>query len=76
MKIVFLFILLASTLCFANDSKYIMVRHLKGQAQLEKSLSSSLNRTVLKFLASLPEYQLMMNPNSPPEKNDTKYFCC
>jgi hypothetical protein len=74
MKIVLFFILLSSTLCLGNDNKYIMVRHLKGQAQLEKDLSSSLNRTVLKFLASLPEYQLMMNPTSPPEKTTLNIF--
>lgn len=74
MKIFFISILIASTFCFANDSKYIMVRHLKGHAQLDKSLSSSLNRTILKFLASLPEYQLMMNPNSPPEKTTLNIF--
>ena len=51
-----------------------MVRHLKGQGLLEKSLSSSMNRTILKFLASLPDYQLMMNPNSPPEKTTLNIF--
>ena len=74
MKLILFLIFIASSFSFANNSKYIMVRHLKGQGLLEKSLSSSMNRTILKFLASLPDYQLMMNPNSPPEKTTLNIF--
>jgi hypothetical protein len=51
-----------------SDKKFIMIRQFKGQEQLSRSLSSSLNRTVLKYLASLPGYELLLNSSSPPNQ--------
>jgi hypothetical protein len=51
-----------------DEKKYIMIRKFKGQDQLGQSLSSSLNRTVIKYLASLPGYELLLNSSSPPEQ--------
>ncbi len=48
------------------EKKFIMIRQFKGQDQLSRSLSSSLNKTVVKYLASLPGYQLLLNNSSPP----------
>lgn len=48
------------------EKKFIMIRQFKGQDQLTRPLSSSLNKTVVKYLASLPGYQLLLNNSSPP----------
>ncbi len=50
------------------EKKFILIRQFKGQEQLSRSLSGSLNKTVLKYLASLPGYELLLNNSSPPEQ--------
>jgi hypothetical protein len=67
--ILFLTMMVFSFLSHAQvlaEKKFIMIRQFKGQDQLSRTLSSSLNKTVVKYLASLPGYQLLLNSSSPP----------
>jgi hypothetical protein len=49
-----------------DDIKFIMIRQFKGQDQLGQSLSSALNKTVMKYLASRKGYELLLNSSAPP----------
>lgn len=57
-----------------EDIKFIMIRQFKGQDQLGRSLSSALNKTVMKYLASLKGYELLLNSSSPPEQTTMNIF--
>lgn len=70
-KIFVLICILFSPLAFGqknSEKKYIIIRQFKGQDQISRQLSTSLNKTVLKFLASLPDYELLFNSAAPPEQ--------
>ena len=71
MKIIFFFalsILLNSQESFGRNVKYLMIRPLKGQEILGQTLSSSLNRTMLKHIASQPGFEIILNTLSLPEQ--------
>ncbi len=57
-----------------DDIKFIMIRQFKGQDQLGQSLSSALNKTVMKYLASLKGYELLLNSSTPPEQTTLNIF--
>ena len=57
-----------------EDIKFIMIRQFKGQDQLGQSLSSALNKTVMKYLASRKGYELLLNSSAPPEQTTLNIF--
>jgi|GEM_PF-2819247 hypothetical protein len=72
-----IFTLIFSQLTFGqgvSEKKYIIIRQFKGQDKISRPLSNSLNKTVLKFLASLPEYELLLNSAAPPEQTLINIF--
>jgi hypothetical protein len=61
-----LLILIFSFYVHAEAPKSILVRPFKGQKTLNASLSSAIKRTILKKIAQMPGYSLVLSAEAPP----------
>jgi hypothetical protein len=61
-----LMILFFSLWAQADTPKSILIRPFKGQSSLNPSLSSAIKRTILKKIAEMPGYTLVLSSDAPP----------
>ena len=73
-KIALLLLFSFSSLCFAEEAKYILIRPFKGQEKLNSSLHSAVKRTILKKITEMPGYNLVLSAEAPPSGSVLQTF--
>ena len=59
---------------FADEAKQILIRSFKGQEDLNSSINSAIKRTILKKIAEMPDYQLVLSSEAPPGASVNQTF--
>jgi len=73
-KFLLIFLMTFSMASLADEAKQILIRSFKGQENLNPSINSAIKRTILKKIAELPGYQLVLSSEAPPVASVNQAF--